>query len=108
MRCTATKKDGTPCRTFAVKGTDPPRCLFHSKGNIPKEARGRGYRQKSLNLRKVIETEIRSTKRRAPGPERTRTILALLTKLEALGEIRPSEDWKTKVESWKKETSLPQ
>ena len=107
MRCKATKSNGIPCQAPAIRGTD--RCLFHSdRSNIPKEAQGRGARLGPLDLRRVIETEIRSTKRRAPSAERTRTILALLTKLEALGEICPSEDWKKKVENWKKETSSPQ
>jgi hypothetical protein len=27
--CTATRADGTPCRAWAVRGTDPPRCAAH-------------------------------------------------------------------------------
>jgi hypothetical protein len=27
--CTATKRDGTPCRAWAVRGSDPPRCAAH-------------------------------------------------------------------------------
>lgn len=29
QRCTATCKDGTPCRAWAVRGTDPPLCSAH-------------------------------------------------------------------------------
>lgn len=28
-RCTAVCLDGTPCRAWAVRGTDPPRCAVH-------------------------------------------------------------------------------
>ena len=28
-RCTATTRAGRPCRAWAVKGTDPPRCASH-------------------------------------------------------------------------------
>jgi hypothetical protein len=28
-RCTALKRDGTPCRRWATPGTDPPRCALH-------------------------------------------------------------------------------
>jgi hypothetical protein len=31
-RCTATCADGTPCRAWAVHGTDPPRCAPHGGG----------------------------------------------------------------------------
>ncbi len=27
--CTATKRDGTPCRAWAVRDSDPPRCVAH-------------------------------------------------------------------------------
>jgi hypothetical protein len=28
-RCTATNRDGTPCKAWAVRDTDPPRCSSH-------------------------------------------------------------------------------
>lgn len=28
-KCEATNKDGTPCGTFAVNGTNPARCIYH-------------------------------------------------------------------------------
>jgi len=28
-RCIATNKDGSPCRAWAVRGSDPPRCSSH-------------------------------------------------------------------------------
>jgi hypothetical protein len=28
-RCTATRADGSPCRAWAVQGSDPPRCATH-------------------------------------------------------------------------------
>ena len=30
MRCTATKRDGTPCSNYALLESDPPRCGSHS------------------------------------------------------------------------------
>jgi hypothetical protein len=30
-RCTATTRTGRPCRAWAVKGTDPPRCASHRR-----------------------------------------------------------------------------
>ncbi|MGC9346697.1 MAG: hypothetical protein ACP5JG_01050 [Anaerolineae bacterium] len=33
--CTAYKKDGTPCRAWAVRGSDPPRCAAHGGGKAP-------------------------------------------------------------------------
>jgi hypothetical protein len=37
-RCSDHKRDGTPCRAWAVPGTDPPRCSAHSgkTGGAPK------------------------------------------------------------------------
>jgi hypothetical protein len=29
-RCTATKADGSACRAWAIRGSDPPRCAAHS------------------------------------------------------------------------------
>jgi len=34
-RCIATKKDGTPCAAFAVRGSNPPRCSAHGGGSAP-------------------------------------------------------------------------
>ncbi len=34
-RCTALRADGLPCRTSAVRGTDPPRCAPHGGGRAP-------------------------------------------------------------------------
>jgi hypothetical protein len=31
-RCTATTKKGTPCKGWAVRGSDPPRCGAHGGG----------------------------------------------------------------------------
>jgi hypothetical protein len=33
--CTATKRDGTPCQAWAVRGTDPPLCAAHGGGSAP-------------------------------------------------------------------------
>lgn len=34
-RCTAVCADGLPCRAWAVRGTDPPRCAPHGGGRAP-------------------------------------------------------------------------
>jgi hypothetical protein len=34
-RCTATSADGSPCRAWAVHGSDPPRCAPHGGGRAP-------------------------------------------------------------------------
>jgi hypothetical protein len=34
-RCTATCADGSPCRAWAVHGTEPPRCGPHGGGRAP-------------------------------------------------------------------------
>jgi hypothetical protein len=34
-RCTATCADGSSCRAWAVRGTDPPRCAAHGGGERP-------------------------------------------------------------------------
>ena len=34
-RCTATCADGSPCRAWAVRGSDPPRCSPHGGGAAP-------------------------------------------------------------------------
>ncbi len=34
-RCTATCADGSPCRAWAVRGTDPPRCAAHGGASRP-------------------------------------------------------------------------
>jgi len=34
-RCTATCADGRPCRAWAVRGSDPPRCSSHGGGRAP-------------------------------------------------------------------------
>ena len=31
-RCGMTKKDGTACKAWAVRGSDPPRCVAHGGG----------------------------------------------------------------------------
>lgn len=31
-RCTAVRRDGTPCRGWAVRGSEPPRCGSHGGG----------------------------------------------------------------------------
>jgi len=33
--CPATNKDGTPCRAFPVRGSDPPLCSSHGGGRAP-------------------------------------------------------------------------
>ena len=33
IRCTATNRDGTPCKAWAVHGTSPPRCSAHAGRN---------------------------------------------------------------------------
>ncbi|MGD9029962.1 MAG: hypothetical protein PVG25_09120 [Anaerolineae bacterium] len=35
IRCTATRADGSPCRAWSVRGTDPPRCAPHGGGRAP-------------------------------------------------------------------------
>jgi len=34
-RCTATCRNGDPCRAWAVRGTDPPRCASHGGSKSP-------------------------------------------------------------------------
>lgn len=34
-RCTAVRADGEPCRAWAVRGSDPPRCGVHGGTNAP-------------------------------------------------------------------------
>jgi hypothetical protein len=34
-RCTAVRADGDPCRAWAVRGSDPPRCGVHSGTDAP-------------------------------------------------------------------------
>lgn len=34
QRCTANKKDGTPCKAWAVRGSDPPLCGAHGGGAV--------------------------------------------------------------------------
>jgi hypothetical protein len=34
-RCTATCTDGSPCRAWAVRTSDPPRCSPHGGGRLP-------------------------------------------------------------------------
>jgi len=34
-RCTAVRADGDPCRAWAVRGTDPPRCAAHGGTDAP-------------------------------------------------------------------------
>jgi hypothetical protein len=34
-RCTATCDDGSPCRAWAVRGSEPPRCAPHGGGRAP-------------------------------------------------------------------------
>ncbi len=34
-RCTATCRSGAPCRAWAVRGTDPPRCASHGGSESP-------------------------------------------------------------------------
>jgi len=33
-RCTARTQDGSPCRAWAVRGTEPPRCSAHAGRNV--------------------------------------------------------------------------
>jgi hypothetical protein len=35
QRCTATTSQGAPCRAWAVRGSDPPRCAPHGGGSCP-------------------------------------------------------------------------
>jgi hypothetical protein len=30
-KCSATKENGQPCRSYALPATDPPRCYFHTR-----------------------------------------------------------------------------
>jgi uncharacterized protein YjcR len=34
QKCTATTAKGDPCKAWAVKGTEPPRCSAHAKRNV--------------------------------------------------------------------------
>jgi len=38
-RCEATRKDGQPCRAWAVRGSDPPRCAAHRGRAAPQVGR---------------------------------------------------------------------
>lgn len=35
VRCTAIRADGSPCRAWSVRGSDPPRCAPHGGGQRP-------------------------------------------------------------------------
>jgi hypothetical protein len=39
-RCTAVRADGEPCRAWAVRGSDPPRCSVHGGTDAPIGAPG--------------------------------------------------------------------
>lgn len=34
-RCTATTRSGRPCKAWAVRGSNPPRCAAHNGGSAP-------------------------------------------------------------------------
>ena len=39
--CTATTRQGFPCRAYAVHGTDPPLCVAHGGGSSNHGAQGK-------------------------------------------------------------------
>ena len=86
-RCTAVRADGEPCRAWAVRGTDPPRCAAHGGTDSPIGApRGNtnalkhGYYARPSTLRRVAA---RIVEDEAVGPERD---------LESTGPERESLD----------------
>jgi hypothetical protein len=59
-RCTAVRADGEPCRAWAVRGTDPPRCAAHGGTDAPigapqgnTNALKHGYYAEPSTLRRV-------------------------------------------------------
>ncbi len=35
--CRAVKSNGTACKAWAIKGVEPPRCVYHTEGRVLKE-----------------------------------------------------------------------
>ena len=48
-RCTAVCLDGTPCRAWAVRGSEPPRCTAHGGVRMPADSRV-GGREKTAGV----------------------------------------------------------
>jgi len=61
MKCTATTKANRPCRAYAVRGTDPPRCSVHRKvGTGPSQPAasapaGRDFYRRSYSLEEIAD-----------------------------------------------------
>ena len=75
-RCAAICADGSPCRAWAVRGTQPPRCAPHGGGRAPvgapsgnQNARSHGYyaRRDVLSEGWTLETFIADVAARQEG-----------------------------------------
>ena len=88
-QCEAIKPDGSQCRSFAIKGTEPPRCVFHVEKNTLKA------REPVWTLRRRIEAldkELSALIRIKDVATRVRLRLDLLSRMSQLeGELRASE-----------------
>jgi len=70
-RCTALRKDGEPCRAWAVRGSDPPRCGAHGGGSASagapagnQNARKHGVYDDAGDLPADLDARIRDLDRR--------------------------------------------
>jgi hypothetical protein len=81
MRCIATKKDGTPCHTGAMKDSDY--CFFHGKDPHT----GKQHRDYALTIAKeieIVENALRGTRKARHSLDKARLVIQLVELLERL------------------------
>ena len=74
-RCMAIKPDGDPCRAWAIRGSDPPRCAAHS-GKVGAPSGNQNALNRVLGL--VPRPNLPARNRHKPGDGRQRSRVRLV------------------------------
>jgi hypothetical protein len=83
MKCEFIKADGTSCKTFAIRGTEPPRCIFHSPKSVLKEVVYTPVRDLNDRIR-LLKKRLNQLRNIRDEAVRSRLTLDIISKLETL------------------------
>jgi hypothetical protein len=78
-RCTATRRDGSPCRAFAIHGTDPPLCWSHVDGDLRKRLAAERLKPENV-LREQLRIVTRTKK--VDPIDRAKLVVQIVSLLE--------------------------
>jgi len=92
-QCGAITSKGTPCRTYAVHGSEPPRCMFHiDRSLMPADKGPMAPLTVEEEVRGLTSEWRRLLRTRPKSLETTRLILALSQAIKDLTGLAPSAE----------------